>query len=486
MSKQRRQQKHRSNTAGPPAPWGTLPTELLVAILGHLTLEERHRAAVCVSKQWHDACYTPALLCKLIIGRGWNDDDSWGLPRLEALCAWLVRRRPVQHADSVWLSLFLPTSTNHEEPAEELSQAAVQERETLAACMAAVSATASSRLRSLELFADCTVLTTAGWPPGLTALTSLSLGNSSGRLSLSPELRSLRGVLDLELYAMEGIEEEHNLPPGVTRLSWDELAGFELPYQLSSLRHLRFLEVSCWKMQPGDFGALAELTSLRHLMLTNACLPDSLYRLTWLRSLHMDAFERQQGLLPGLEGTLPALQQLTALALGDVPLWRPGLVAALGALPHLHRLSLASAWRGYSGRLHGGKRTLPPADMPAPAFLGRLTWLGLDADLLVRNPHLLAAATQLQHLWLLGDGLQRGAYSQPWRRLMKLVRQHPRLRSVSLRPSHDSCGYVEPVVTCSQRRDLEALQRTHPHLTFNDYPATPMSLDDLWLPFFAE
>ena len=195
----------------------------------------RHRAPLCVSKLWRDACYAPALLRKLVIGRSFYEGDSWDPARLQALCAWLVRRRPVQHADSVWLSLFLPTSRHNDEPAEELSEVGMEEREALAACMAAISATASTRLHSLELFADCAVLTTAGWSAGLTSLTLLSLGNPNGRLLLSPELRSLRGVQDLSVYALEGVDGEHSMPLGTTKLSWDEVSGFDLPHTVSGV-----------------------------------------------------------------------------------------------------------------------------------------------------------------------------------------------------------------------------------------------------------
>ena len=256
--------------------------------------------------------------------------------------------------------------------------------------------------------------------------------------------------------------------------------------QLSMLRGLCDLEVSCWKMEPDSFGALAALSSLQHLMLTNACLPDTLPQLTWLRSLHMEAFERvSSGILPGLEAVLPSLQQLTALALGSVPLWRPGLLAALDALPLLQRLSVACAWEGYGNGPQRGPSTLPQADLPAPAFLGRLTWLGIDGDLLTRNPHLLEAASQLQHLRLLGNGMRLGGYERPFRHLMKLVRQHPQLRSLSLLPSHNWSGYVEPDVTWFQWRDLLALQRARPDLAFHDSPPGSLSLDEIWGPFFA-
>lgn len=238
-------------------------------------------------------------------------------------------------------------------------------------------------------------------------------------------------------------------------------------------------------MEHEDFAVLPALTSLRHLRLTDALVPGSLHSLTWLRSLHMEALERQEGLLPGLEAALPALQQLTALALGSVPLWRPGLLDALNALPRLQRLAVACAWDGYDDE-EGSSSTLPPDDLPVLPFLRRLSWLGIDGDLLMRNPHLLSAASRLQHLWLLGDSMRRSGYGRSWRHLMKQARQHPQLRSISLRPSCNWQGYVEPNLAWYQWHALQALSRACPHITFHDYPFKGMTIDELWLPFFAD
>lgn len=195
----------------------------------------RHRAAVRVSKQWHAACYAPALLQNLHIGDElqYEEVERWSLERLAAYCAWLARRRPAQHARSVVLRLLLPTSGRYEPHIPQLSDAGLQEREYLAACLAAIGSTAGSQLRALELSADCAQLSTGAWPAGLTALTSLALDNHSGTMWLSPALRGLTGLEELWLRASDGMEGEANLPPGVTRLLWEETRGLDLPESVS-------------------------------------------------------------------------------------------------------------------------------------------------------------------------------------------------------------------------------------------------------------
>ena len=152
---------------------------------------------------------------------------------MAALCSWLARRRPAQHAESITLELNLPTGPQREDPAHELSETAFEERECLAACLAAISASAGSRLRALALDADCNLLTTSGWPAGFTTLTQLSLSTSGG-LSLGPALRSLRGLKELCIRTTTGVVEgEENLPPCLTRLGWTETAGADLPDSVS-------------------------------------------------------------------------------------------------------------------------------------------------------------------------------------------------------------------------------------------------------------
>lgn len=238
-------------------------------------------------------------------------------------------------------------------------------------------------------------------------------------------------------------------------------------------------------MEGHCFDALTGVTSLAHLRLDEAAvLPDSLHQLTWLRSLHISALERMEGgLMVGLEQALPALQRLTALALMGVPPWRPGLMGALGGLPRLQRLAVCHEWEGYGGR--SGRGTLPPADLAAPACLSRLTTLGMDGDLLLRNPHLLEAAAQLQHLWLMGRGMRRAGYGRPWRRFKAWAQQHTPLRSLSLSPSYNSLGYVPSDIAAYQWRDLLALQRQRPGLVLHDWDSDA-SEDVLWQPFFAE
>lgn len=223
--------------------------------------------------------------------------------------------------------------------------------------------------------------------------------------------------------------------------------------------------------------AMTQLTSMRHLALNNTALPTALSQLTWLHSLRVLDGPRDR--CAALPAALPALQQLTALVLGFVRLWQPGLVAALDQLPHLQRLVVCYVPPDEHG--------LAPQDLPPPAFMARLAWVGLDADLLVRNPHLLAAAAQLQHLWLMGRCGCSPRHRQQWQQLVEAVGQLPQLRRISLRPSRGSRAYAYRPLEQHQRDDLAALQCRRRGLVCDESKFQPVtSNDDLWLPFFSD
>lgn len=57
------------------------------------------------------------------------------------------------------------------------------EPELVATCLAAVAATATPSLTSMQLAIECITLTTGGWPGGLTALTRLGFANHEGGVS---------------------------------------------------------------------------------------------------------------------------------------------------------------------------------------------------------------------------------------------------------------------------------------------------------------
>jgi len=108
----------------------------------------------------------------------------------------------------------------------------VEARQLLTAAMTAVAASASSCLQELSLNVECRVLGCAGWPAGLTALTSLDLCNMSGAVQLSSAVRGLGGLRELSLIALEGVREAQNLPPIITHLLWGESEGF-IPEEVS-------------------------------------------------------------------------------------------------------------------------------------------------------------------------------------------------------------------------------------------------------------
>ena len=240
-------------------------------------------------------------------------------------------------------------------------------------------------------------------------------------------------------------------------------------------------------MESDSFGALTGVTSLQHLALDHALLPDSLHQLAWLRSLHIEAMEREGGVMPGLEEALPALRHLTALALCFVPLWRPGLMAALDARPRLRRLVVCSMWDGYSSDC-GHRNRLPPANLPVLPLLGQLEAFGSDGDLLLRNPQLLEAAPQLQHLWLMGHAMRRHCYERAWRRFIRWAQHQQQLRSISLRPSYDGFPAVPFDITGDQWDDLLALLQHRPEVVLHNCPSElrDMTMDEMWMPLFAE
>jgi hypothetical protein len=346
-----------------------------------------------------------------------------------------------------------------------------------------VAATATPALTSMQLSIDCITFTTAGWPGGLTALTRLGFTNHDGGVRMSPQMRELRNLRELSIVA-DRVSGQDNLPLSMTRLTWAEASlVMHLPRQLTAVRSLRHFEVGCPNFDAEALNVLTQLTSMRHLALNNTVLPTAMADITWLRSLRiLDSSRCRSADLPA---ALPALQQLTALALGYVRLWQPGLIAALEQLPRLQRLVVC--YVPDDAASSSGRMDWPgPADLPAPAFLGRLTWLGLDADLLVRNPHLLAAAAQLQHLWLMGRCGCSPRHKHAWQQLLEAAAQLPRLQRISLRPSRGSRAYAYRPLEPHQREDLEALQRQRPGLVVDESKFQPVTNnDDLWMPFFS-
>lgn len=256
---------------------------------------------------------------------------------------------------------------------------------------------------------------------------------------------------------------------------------------------MRTLEISGRNMlsfPPGSFEALRDMTSVRHLVLKVPLVPRCLRQLTWLRSLHIEAAQPEEaGVLSArLQRALPALQHLTALALCCVPLWRPSLMAALDALPRVRRLVACAAWDVYSS--DGSRRsTLPPENLPALPFLSRLETLGSNGDLLLRNPQLLEAATQLQHLWVMGGGRQRDGYELAWQRFIQWAQQQQQLRSISLGPAYDWSGPVPFDIAGDQWRGLIALSQHLPDVVLHGCPpdlTNRTSIDDMWMPLFAD
>ena len=249
------------------------------------------------------------------------------------------------------------------------------------------------------------------------------------------------------------------------------------------MRNLQHFEVGCPNFDADALNVLTQLSSMRHLALNNTVLPTAMADITWLRSLRiLDSSRCRSAALPA---ALPALQQLTALALGHVWLWQPGLIAALNQLPRLQRLVICCVTDDATG---SSRSDWPgPIELPELTFLSRLTWLGLDSDLLVCNPHLLASAGQLQHLWLMGRCGCSPRHKWQWQQLLQVAGQLPHLRRISLRPSRGSRAYAYRPLEPHQREDLEALQRQRPGLVVDESKFQPVTNnDDLWMPFFTD
>ena len=178
-----------------------------------------------VNKLWHDTCYEAALLRQLHIGGSSADShEDWSTAQLAAFAAWLARRRPLQHAESMALRLRLPTGLYRDLEGEEMRPVAMEEHKQLVACWTAIGSSGST-LRALELSIDRHLLPTGGpWLARLTALTSLSVANpGTGGLYLAHELRRMRGLQQLCVSSDSGvIAADDHLPPCVTRLRFED------------------------------------------------------------------------------------------------------------------------------------------------------------------------------------------------------------------------------------------------------------------------
>ncbi len=253
--------------------------------------------------------------------------------------------------------------------------------------------------------------------------------------------------------------------------------------QLTAVRRLQHLELGCPNFDAEALNVLTELRSMQHLALNNTVLPTAMRDITWLRSLRiLDSSRFRSADLPA---ALPALQQLTAIALGYVRLWQQGLVAALDQLPCLQRLVVCFVPDTTASSSRMEWPGLP--DLPPPAFLCQLEWLGLDADLVMRNPHLLAAATQLRQLWLMGHCGCSPRHKAQWQQLLEVAGELPRLQRISLRPSRGSRAYWYHPLEQHQREELEALQRRR-GLAVDEWMKlrAVTNNDELWGPFFSD
>jgi hypothetical protein len=185
-----------------------------------------------VCRQWNRVACSPALLEHLEIG---GQNEQWAAPRLESLCAWLVHRRPAQHAATFWLTLELdvPGDAAREEASKETSR-------LVTACLATVGATAGASLQDMYVVANnAAPLSAAGWPAGLAALTSLTLINYEGRVQLGDSLRSLVGLRHMKLLghriewrATGAAASAMPLPRGLTRLEWALGEDCRLPQEV--------------------------------------------------------------------------------------------------------------------------------------------------------------------------------------------------------------------------------------------------------------
>lgn len=262
------------------------------------------------------------------------------------------------------------------------------------------------------------------------------------------------------------------------------------PLQLTGLTQLQRLQLN-W-VSDDDAAVLPALTSLRHLQLVSCpgVLPDCVSQLIWLRSLHLgsqdwelDFEENEESDLHAATFALWQLQGLTALALTglDYASYDCLIASALNSLMKLRRVCVCTPERG-------GLELAPAGLSASHAWLRRVSWLGLDWQVLLANPQLLEAAAALHTLWIMGSCAGGGQHRRAWRTLWRWAGQAPALRRLQLQPSVADFFWSSnlPNPDESVRHGLAALARQRPQLTCS-IAAYDDSDDDpkhMWEAFF--
>lgn len=227
---------------------------------------------------------------------------------------------------------------------------------------------------------------------------------------------------------------------------------------------LHKLVFSFGRFSRASMAPLSRLTALTELALAQMAVPPppaSLAALTALRSLHLEMTADLAA--AELDAALPALQQLTCLAVSSIR----GVPAACSQLPQLQRLFLY----GFTepDELGGDEQALPPG-------LTSVRCLGARWDVVARSVPALAAMPQLRELYVCSEPDAyvpfEGASGAAWHAFWRWARQHAPLQRLGLhtdwRPTAELAG------------EVRQLRRSRPALV--------VEVEDgcFWAPFHAE
>ncbi|KAL4421332.1 hypothetical protein ABPG75_010623 [Micractinium tetrahymenae] len=302
-----------------------VPDDLLVAILSHLRLEERHTTAAAVCRRWRRLVNTPQLLAASeFILEPTGEQAATALP---SFCLWLAR-----HGRGHVRRLVLRLEGGSRAAAMLLAVAGPSLEELSLQCRQPIHACGWMGLEAMR---------------GLRRLEVGSNGGDSCQMDADLALLTC-----LERLHLNGVDRVASLPVSLTCLLLDGYRGRALPRQIAKLTRLQSLAIWDCQLDSGSLG-LAPLHAL------SGCLAQLAVRCC----AHVP---------PGLS-LLTSLQRLCLLPEGVAELeWQmdvaPGL-AVLEALPHLRRLR----------HLAGGCMQLESFLLPALAAARSLCFLGVDA-----------------------------------------------------------------------------------------------------------